>query len=99
MPSYIVDPTRFYAEGAIVDWRSLARRLGLEGIDANKLEPTVELRWMLSAELGMPTEPFQVWTRAHVVQGIEKPLAITQTQMIFLNLLTAVTWPDDSMSN
>lgn len=102
MTKYIIDPTRFHAEGAVVDWIALARRLGLlwQYMDADKLQPTVELRWMLSSDLGMPTEPFQVWVRpqSYTDREIEEPLTITQTQLSFLGGFTAVTWPNGSMS-
>jgi hypothetical protein len=98
LPTYIVDPTRFYAEGAVVDWRILVRRLGVKDVDPQKLIPTIQLRWMLKADLGMPTEPFQVWVRRHSPQGIQKSLTITQFQLLFLFGYTVVTWSDGSMS-
>lgn len=98
-PNYVIDPTRFYAEGAVVDWLSLARRLGLQEVDVHRLQPTLELRWMLRGDLGMPTEPFQVWARPHVNQAIETKLAFSQMQLFFLGGYTAITWPNGSMSH
>ena len=104
MPNYIVDPTLFYAEGAIVDWASAARRLGLQQIaglafQQPALQPVIELRWMIQASLGFPTEPFQVWGRPHNNNaGIEQPLNIQQTQLLFAGNLTVVSW-SGSMSH
>jgi hypothetical protein len=97
MPNYIVDPTRFYAEGAVVDWVALVRRLGIQ-TDVQNLRPTIELRWMLGADLGMPTEPFRVWTRVHTTQ-IEKPLTIQTMSLMFLLGYSTASWSDGSMSH
>jgi hypothetical protein len=63
--AYLVDPTRFRAEGALVDWSVVAGRLGHADL-AGMLEghgPVLQLRWMLRGDMGMPTEPFTVWHR------------------------------------
>jgi hypothetical protein len=99
MPAYIIDETRFHAEGAVVDWGALARRLGVKAANPKALAPTVQLRWMLSAALGLPTEPFKVWSRLHVQAAVEKPLAIQKVQLIFFGGYTLVTWPQGSMSH
>jgi hypothetical protein len=96
--TYIVDPTRFYAEGAVIDWRVVARRVGVKDVDPQKLSPRVQLRWMLHRDLGMPTEPFQVWARRYSPQGVQVNLAITQRQLLFLSDYTLVTWTGGSMS-
>jgi hypothetical protein len=96
VPNYLVDPTRFHAEGAVVDWAAVARRLGIE-TSVPSLRPTIELRWMLAAELGLPTEPFQVWYRAHTTQ-VEKPLTL-QTKSLFFIGYSTITWSEGSMSH
>ncbi len=58
--AFIVDPTKFQAEGAIVSWPAVARRLRIE---AARLPTVLHLRWMFHKELGLPTEPFIVWRR------------------------------------
>jgi hypothetical protein len=83
----------------VVDWSGVVRRLGQQSVDVQKMQKTVELRWMVSAVLGMPTEPFHVWARAHTTQGIEQPLAFTTVRLLFLGGFTAVTWPSGSMSS
>ncbi|MEO6910252.1 MAG: hypothetical protein ABI158_04945, partial [Edaphobacter sp.] len=104
MSNYIVDPTLFHAEGAIVDWTSAARRLGIlqQPINLTYQKPTtpavIELRWMLRGTMGLPTEPFVVWQRPHGMSA-EKPLDIQQKSLLFSNGLTMVTWTNGSMSN
>lgn len=97
--NYIVDPTKFYAEGAIVDWTRTMRRLGIRVDDPRIRIPTVQLRWMLRGDMGMPTEPFQVWARSKSVQGIQESLPITTRTLAFLAGYTLVTWSPESMSN
>lgn len=104
MPNHIIDPTRFDAEGAIVDWTAQARRLGL-GFKSYSLstmvkhfQPSIQLRWRLHGEMGMPTEPFRVFYRPHEVRGVEQPLNFTQTPLLFLWRETLVTWSNGSMS-
>lgn len=97
-PSFVVDPRRFYAEGAVVDWIRMVRLLGIDA-DPQRLRPTVELRWMLRGDMGMPTEPFQVWVRTKSAQGVQQPLPLTTTRLDFLSGSTLVTWPSGSMSN
>lgn len=59
---FIVDTTKFQAEGAYLHWALVARRLGMFG---GRLPPSVlQLRWTLKDELGLPTEPFIVWRRS-----------------------------------
>jgi len=98
--TYTVDPTRFYAEGAVVDWARGARLLKFPDPDPQKLRPTIELRWMLRGDLGMPTEPFQVWARPHSPAGLEQPLTLKHTTLMFFFGYSLVTWPTNgSMSN
>jgi len=95
----VVDPTRFYAEGAVVDWARALRRLAIPNADPKKLGPTIELRWMLRGDLGMPTEPFQVWARPHSPQGVEQPLTLTRTSLLFFFGYSLITWPNGTMTN
>src|SRR5271166_1690023 len=97
MPNYIVDPTLFHAEGANVNWTEAARRLGIPKT-AGALS-VIELRWMLNATMGMPTEPFQVWARPQNSQGVEQPLAIKRTTFIFAGNSIVVTWTNGSMTH
>jgi hypothetical protein len=97
--NYIVDPTRFYAEGAIVDWVRTIRRLGINVDDPRTRIPTVQLRWILRGDMGMPTEPFQVWVRTKSVQGVQERLPITTQTLAFLLGHTLVSWPSGSMAN
>jgi hypothetical protein len=63
---YIVDSTKFQAEGAYLHWATVARRLGLLPqftAVAPQLPEMLHLRWTLNPELGFPTEPFIVWRR------------------------------------
>ena len=62
--AYIVDTTKFQAEGSYLRWQLVARRLGMLEVAANRVLPSVlQLRWTLKTELGLPTEPFIVWRR------------------------------------
>lgn len=70
--AFLVDPTRFQAEGATVNWNVAARRLGLQIPDV--LPVVLQLRWILKDELGLPTEPFTVWRRRRKLRG-PKPIA------------------------
>jgi hypothetical protein len=60
--AYIVDSTLFQAEGALLRWATVARRLGFPR-DTKTLPQVLHLRWTLNPELGFPTEPFIVWRR------------------------------------
>ena len=59
MPSYRVDSTWFHAEGAVVNWDAVARRLGIPASHGRRYGSALDLRWMLNATMGMPTEPFR----------------------------------------
>jgi hypothetical protein len=96
MPEYVVDPTRFQGEGAIVDWGALAKRLQIESAGRVVLAPTLELRWMLSPVLGLPTEPFKVWSRPHS-SALQQALALSQMPLAYLFGFTVVTWLGGSM--
>lgn len=98
MPTYIVDPTRFQAEGAILNWATVARRLGIFASSNKNFGSTVELRWMLNDIMGVPSEPFGVWSRPHATAPPWAPLLISQRQLEFLGLLTMVTWTVGAMS-
>lgn len=96
--NYIVDPRRFTAQGAVVDWNRTAKLLGNAPGQAS-LGRTLQLRWMLRGDQGLPTEPFQVWGRVRSPQGLQKPLTIRQTSLQFFFGYSVVTWPEGSMSN
>ncbi len=89
MATMIVDPTRFYAEGAIIGWRLLARRRKdiEEAIKKNpEVDMVVHLRWILREDLGMPTEPFIVWRRPRSFQRqLEKPVNFEEIPLFFLS--------------
>src|SRR5262249_37472646 len=81
----------------VVDWAAAANRLSLPKGDPSKLLPTIELRWILKGELGMPSGPFQIYPRPHSDKSGEQPLAFKQTSHIYgVNL---ITWPGGSMSS
>ena len=64
--AFVVDAARFQAEGTLISWADLARRLGYSARLANvrQLDAALHLRWMIRADLGMPTGPFIVWRRS-----------------------------------
>jgi hypothetical protein len=94
---YIVDQTVFHAEGAVISWTAAAQRLNIPVWAP--LPTVIELRWMLSADLGMPTEPFTVWARQHTAGSTWQPLTISQQQLLFLGLAELVTWSQGSVSS
>jgi hypothetical protein len=98
MSTYLVDPTLFQAEGATLNWATVARRLGIFGSTGKSFGWVIELRWMLKDVMGIPTEPFGVWSRPHATQPPWTPLQISQRQLEFFGLLTMVTWAGGSMS-
>ncbi|HNV25521.1 MAG TPA: hypothetical protein PKI21_04600 [Nitrospira sp.] len=69
--AFIVDITKFQAEGALLNWPVVSRRLGM--LDATtggiQLPSVLQLRWTLNNELGLPTEPFIVWRRNKKLRG------------------------------
>jgi hypothetical protein len=72
--AFIVDVTKFQAEGALLNWAVVGRRLGLTNIAVTSDLPSVlQLRWTLKDELGLPTEPFIVWRREKKLRG-PKPI-------------------------
>jgi hypothetical protein len=97
VPIYVVDPTRFHAEGALVSWQAAAQRLGIGIGQPIALPLVIELRWMLQPGMGMSTEPFAVWTRPHST-SVPQPLSITQRQLFFLGFLDMITWTEGSMT-
>jgi len=94
---YIVDQTVFHAEGAVISWTAAAQRLNIPVWAP--LPTVIELRWMLSADLGMPTEPFTVWARQHTAGSTWQPLTISQQPLLFLGLAELVTWSQGSVSS
>jgi hypothetical protein len=95
VPAYIVDPTKFYAEGAVVNWVTAAHRLGISFTGPST--GVIELRWFLSADLGLPTEPFAVWSRASKGSG-SQALTIRARSLQFAGDVVLVTWSEGSMS-
>ncbi len=99
MPTYIVDPVHFHAEGAIVNWDVAARRQGIPPGPAKAFGNVIELRWMLKADRGLPTEPFIVWARAHSASAGFQPLTLTQQSLLFSGGVTLVTWTQGQMGS
>ncbi len=100
MPTYTVDPILFQADGAVVNWDSDAKRLGVPMDPNRRYGSAIELRWMLKADaVGLPTEPFLVWARPHSASAGFKPLAFTQQQLLFAGDVTLISWPEGSMSS
>jgi hypothetical protein len=98
MPAYVVDSALFHAEGAIVNWDYAARRLGIPGSVGRTYGRVIELRWMLNAALGMPTEPFKVWARPHSAPPPWETLQATERQLGFAAGFAMVTWSGGAMS-
>ena len=99
MPTYIVDPVHFHAEGTIVNWPVAARRQGVNPDTGKQLGSVIELRWMLKADRGLPTEPFIVWSRLHSKAPGYQALTLTQQQLLFSGGVTLVTWSQGSVSS
>jgi hypothetical protein len=94
--TFLVDPTRFQAEGALINWAVVVRRLGLlevAGVARERLLPLLQLRWMIHAEMGMPTEPFIVWRRARKVRK-PAPLTVDISSLNILFGARLVDWHD-----
>ena len=82
--AYIVDTTKFQAEGAYLRWQLVARRLGMLDAVSNRLMPSVlQLRWTLKPELGLPTEPFIVWRRNRKLNQPKRIQAETSSSGLF----------------
>src|ERR1044072_4100621 len=69
MTARIIDPQRLLLSGAVVEWRLVGRRHKMGG-PADELAKkwgistlVVQLRWLLSPDIGLPTEAFKVWRR------------------------------------
>jgi hypothetical protein len=99
VPTYIVDPAHFHAEGAIVNWPLAARRQGVNPDGAKNLGSVVELRWMLKADRGLPTEPFVVWTRPHSNIPGYQALTLAQRQLLFSGGVTLLTWTEGTVTS
>jgi len=89
MTPRFVDPDRFVLLAGIVDWVAMSRRflnagsLSLE-LERRKIGPRmVQLRWVLSPEVGMPSEAFRVWRRPALPSPGEKALEFATSQPIF----------------
>jgi hypothetical protein len=92
--AYVVDQDKFKAEAAYLDWAVVARRLGYPYQGANRY--TLQIRWMIHRELGLPTEPFIVWRRPKGSKG-EKALKYTVRSQGFLLGNQLVEWTDGPM--
>jgi len=82
----IVDTTRFQAEGALLDWNVVARRLGqleLSALAPIQFPRVLQLRWMIRGDMGLPTGPFIVWRRLRK----QKPLVNLQVDISSLGFL------------
>jgi hypothetical protein len=99
VPVYTVDPVHFHAEGAYVDWNVQAKRLGVPVDPNHPYQGVIELRWILSADFGLPTEPFQVWVRQHSPQAGFQALAFSQQNLWFAGNLVLISWPGGHMSS
>jgi hypothetical protein len=68
--SRLVDPQKFRAKGALIDWLTYGRMHGINEpadviAERRKITPRgVHLRWAFDASLGYPMTPFTVWARA-----------------------------------
>lgn len=93
--AYVVDPARFKAEGALLDWAFIARRLNTK-YDGRKRQ-MLQLRWMTAVGLGMPTEPFVVWRRPKGQQFV-KNLGFSSHHQIWLFGSSTVNWIDGPMA-
>ncbi|HET9956120.1 MAG TPA: hypothetical protein VFQ61_16550 [Polyangiaceae bacterium] len=92
--AYVVNADQFKAEGAYIDWQVVARRLQIDfGGDARRV---LQLRWMLHAELGLPTEPFIVWRRRKGAQEFTT-LKFEVMPQSFLSGAQKVEWPEGPM--
>lgn len=92
--AYVVNPEKFKAEGAYLDWAVVARRLKIDY--RGKSRYTLQLRWMIHRDLGLPTEPFIVWRRPKGVQGL-KSLNADISPQVFLLGSQKVEWTDGPM--
>ena len=92
MAAPIVDPTLFHAEGATVNWDAAARRLGLPGPPGRAYGSVIALRWMLSATLGLPTEPFRIWTRPQALTPPWQELVVSGRPLAFADQVVMITW-------
>src|SRR6266568_2832139 len=92
---YIVDPARFKAEGVLLDWMTVARRLGFDYL--GRFRYMLQLRWMTHGVLGMPTEPFVVWRRPKG-QQLVKVLNISVQNQVWLFGESRITWADGPMA-
>lgn len=94
--AFLVDPTLFQAEGAVINWAQVAGRLGLfnvAGVPRDQLLPVLQLRWMFRDVMGMPTEPFIVWRR-HRKERKPKPLELDISPLNILFGAHLVDWHD-----
>src|SRR3954470_2569466 len=94
----ILDPDRFMLSAAVVDWTIAAKRHGksfTDIVEKRKVGPAVvQLRWILSPKLGLPTQAFQVWRREHAVAGTTAaPPVNLQTYPAMLNS-RAYSWDE-----
>lgn len=90
----IVDTTRFEAQGALLDWNVVARRLGhthLAALAPVQFPRVLQLRWMIHGELGLPSGPFIVWRRPRKQKQLV-PLNVDISTLGFLFGARLVDW-------
>lgn len=81
-PPRFVDPDRFVLLAGVVDWLAESRRFG-RGVSATMIAErrriktrVAQLRWTLSPQVGLPTEPFKVWRRPALPAPRENAVAV-----------------------
>lgn len=87
----IVDPTRFQAQGAWVNWPEVARRLGLSKSGNDQHGAVLQLRWMIRRDLGIPSGPFIVWRRPRGARA-PKVLSFDDSSLDFFFGLRLIDW-------
>ncbi|RAP77726.1 hypothetical protein [Paenibacillus montanisoli] len=92
---YMFNNALFKAEGAFLDWAVIARKN--KDRYAGNSRYTLQLRWMLSSKLGMPTEPFTVWRRFRGLQHPSTQVDFRTETTIWLFNHTIVTWNEGPM--
>jgi hypothetical protein len=84
------DPFFLHAQGALIDWARLADAMGQGGAVAVVAgKPELHLRWIVSAPVGIPPEPFGVWVRV----GEDDPVPV-ESFSLFLDGYGAEVLPE-----
>src|SRR5262249_39254613 len=87
----------FRAEGAVLQWSAVAKRLNIALPPNDVLRDAIELRWTLNATLGLPTEPFGVWARPHSTQNTQT-LTLQHQNLMFIAGCDLLMWIGGRMS-